>query len=477
MILTPAAMSSYEARYVVPAVPFFCVAMALSAREIGDRHDLRHHVFVFTTVGLAMALLFTIQRKFWPYQVQIDRGWLHWWSLGSLIWLSATLPALCELVGLLMYRRPRQLSRVKPVPQLVCWRIVSRGLNKEALRATILRCQNEMAATPLFDYLIEVVIDTSPDGFPPPGWNLRYLVVPESYQTVNGTRAKARALNYALEHSPLSNTAWIVHLDEETHPTESSIRGIARMIAEEEASGQLRIGQGTIVYHRNWTKHPLLTLSDCIRTGSDLGRLYMSMAVGIPLFGLHGSFIVVRNDVEKRIGFDLGPLGSTTEDAWWGCMQMETGTRCRWVDGHCEEQSTESVRDFVKQRRRWFCGLVMTALACPVRLRFRSVIGLSMLAWALTPVVWAYTLLHFVLGGFVPPEIYVLADLSFATYVTATFVGLRVNLNEHGIEHPGHRIGWFVLWMVLMPAFSLMEAGSIGYAMMRPSLGFHVVKK
>jgi beta-1,4-mannosyltransferase len=477
MLLVPAMTSSYEARYVVAAVPVLCIAAALSVREIGNRRALGHHVFVLATVALATALLLVIQRRFWPYQTHEEPGWLRWWSLGSLIWLSATVPALCELVGLLMYRYPKPLRQVRPVPQLVCWRIVSRGLNKEALRATIQRCREEMAATPLFEYVIEVVIDTSADGFPPTAWDLRYLVVPHDYQTPNGSKAKARALNYALERSPLPDTAWIVHLDEETHPTVSGIRGIARMIAEEEHSGQLRIGQGTIVYHRNWAKHPLLTLSDCIRTGSDLGRLYLSMAVGIPLFGLHGSFIVVRNDVEKQVGFDLGPRGSTTEDAWWGCLEMETGTRCRWVDGQCEEQCTESLRDFAKQRRRWFCGLVMTALACPVRPRFRVVLGLSMLAWALTPLAWIYTLAHFVLGGYVPPEVHALADLSFATYVTATFVGLRVNLNAHGVKHRERRIGWYVLWAVMMPIFSLMEAGSIGYAMLRPNLGFHVVKK
>jgi len=39
MLLVPAAVSSYEARYVVPTVPFFCVAAALAIREIGNRNQ------------------------------------------------------------------------------------------------------------------------------------------------------------------------------------------------------------------------------------------------------------------------------------------------------------------------------------------------------------------------------------------------------------------------------------------------------
>jgi hypothetical protein len=39
MLVFPAAVSSYEARYVVPTVPFFCVAAALAVREIGNRNQ------------------------------------------------------------------------------------------------------------------------------------------------------------------------------------------------------------------------------------------------------------------------------------------------------------------------------------------------------------------------------------------------------------------------------------------------------
>jgi hypothetical protein len=39
MLVFPAAVSSYEARYVVPTVPFFCVAAALAIREIGNRNQ------------------------------------------------------------------------------------------------------------------------------------------------------------------------------------------------------------------------------------------------------------------------------------------------------------------------------------------------------------------------------------------------------------------------------------------------------
>ena len=275
----------------------------------------------------------------------------------------------------------------------------------------------------------------------------------------------------------MPDEAWIVHLDEETQPTPSGVRGIARMIAEEEESGRLRIGQGAIVYHRDWKSHPFFTLSDCIRTGSDLGRLYLSMLIGVPLFGLHGSYIVVRNDVEKAVGFDVGAVGSITEDAFWGCQQMEAGRRCRWVDGYLEEQCTQSVPDFMRQRRRWFNGLVKVALYAPAKLRWRAVIGMSMTAWALAPVSWIYTVAHFMVGGYVEPWVRAVANGSFAVYITATLVGIQVNLDQHGTTGRIRRASWYLMWLILLPAFSLMESASVAYAIVKPSNRFHVVQK
>ena len=334
-----------------------------------------------------------------------------------------------------------------------------------------------MQALPLFRYVIEVITDTSHGGLPAPATDLRYIQVPRDYQTPRGSRAKARALHYALQVSPIPDNAWIVHLDEESRPTPSGIRGIARMIAEEEASGQLRIGQGAITYHRDLDRQPFFTLADCIRTGSDLGRLFLSMRLGVPLFGLHGSFIVVRNDVEQDTGFDVGPRGSITEDAWWGYEQMERGRRCRWVDGYIEEQCTQTAGDFMNQRRRWFSGLVKVALCAPVGWRWRAVLGISMAAWALAPLAWLYTIEHFTNGGHISLAVQVAANLTLAVYVVTTLLGLRVNLTEHGVTSPVRRLGWSLTWLACLPIFSLMETAGVAWALVNPARSFHVVKK
>src|SRR5437588_12300001 len=180
-------------------------------------HRLR--VVVYITFGVIV--LYALQAWLWrasrPPHTALEYGW----SLGSLLWLGAVLPGSLGLAGLLKFRHPRHLDGVKPIDKLVAWRVVSRGTNIAALTATIRRCQVEMSKTPLFPYVIEVVTDAQDVALPPPNKDLRYLAVPAEYRTPNGSLYKARALQYALEHSPLPDDAWVVHLDEETQPTAS----------------------------------------------------------------------------------------------------------------------------------------------------------------------------------------------------------------------------------------------------------------
>ena len=326
-------------------------------------HRLRAIVFTtsVTTILLASHSLSPAGR---PPQTAVEDvvSWV------SLLWLGALLPGSLGLIGTLLYRFPTDLDAIRPINRMICWRIVTAGKNIDIVLSTIRRCRAEMAKTPLAPYLIEVVIDACDNvaRLPAGDVDVRVIVVPPEYATPNKSRYKARALHYALFNSSISETAWIVHLDEETQPTQSAIKGVCKFIAEEEASGRLRIGQGALLYHREWKRHPFLTLADNVRTGDDLARFHLQHRLGVTMFGLHGSFIVVRNDVEKATGgFDFGPNGDITEDAFWAIKAMQNGLRCAWVDGFMEEQSCMSIVDFLRQRRRWFHGLVKTVLYAP----------------------------------------------------------------------------------------------------------------
>ncbi len=194
------------------------------------RETARHRVLVTVLVASAIAMFYAVQLYLWPHN-PLPRGLAQEaWSWSGLIWAVAFVPAVFELTGLYLWRAPAAPAR--RIGNLVSWRIVSKGLNTEALTATIEACRQEMRRMPLFPYVIEVLVDrnTAAEGLPPEGGDMHYLRVPHDYTTPNGTAAKARALHYALQTSPLGHRCWIVHMDEESQPTRSGIIGIAAMI-------------------------------------------------------------------------------------------------------------------------------------------------------------------------------------------------------------------------------------------------------
>lgn len=441
-----------------------------------------HRMLVMLCMATTILALYKIQGVLWPHARSPHGVWEEVWGWGALLWVGAVVPGTLGLIGLMAFRHPSDLEAVRHIPTLVSWRIVSRGTNVQALTATIRRCQREMAATPLFDYVIEVVTDCQSLNLEAPNSDIRYLEVPPEYQTPKGSLFKARALQYALENSELPDDAWIVHLDEETQPTPSGIKGIAKAIAEEdhrEAATGLppRIGQGAILYHRDWRRHPFLTLADNVRTGDDFARFHFQHRLGRTVFGLHGSYVVVRNDIERVGGFDFGPVGSITEDAFWALVCMQAGIRCRWVDGYLEEQSTQSLKDFVFQRRRWYQGLAKVSLFAPVALKWRICLGINTALWTLAPFALMYTVAHLFYGLATPGWVHFLANASFASFATLYLIGLKANLEEHGVRNRLKWVAWAAAQVALLPVFSALEGCGVLLGMLKPAKGFHVVRK
>jgi beta-1,4-mannosyltransferase len=398
----------------------------------------------------------------------------------SLLWLGALLPGSLGLIGTLIYEFPSSLDKVTPISRMICWRIVTSGKNIDIVLSTIRRCQAEMAKTPLAQYVIEVVIDECRNVrlLPARDSDLCVVVVPREYATPNHSRFKARALHYALLESRIPETAWIVHLDEETQPTPSAIKGICKFICEEEASGRLRVGQGALLYHREWEKHPFLTLADNVRTGDDFARFHLQHRLGVTIFGLHGSFIVIRNDAEKATGgFDFGQSGDITEDAFWALKAMQDGLRCAWVDGFMEEQSCMSIIDFLRQRRRWFQGLVKTVLYAPAKLHWRVSLGFNTMLWALAPFALVYTIFKLFYSVEIPLIVRVLASYSFSTYALWYVTGLTANMDEHGINNLWERVRLTVLQITLVPVFCILEGLGVLWGLVSQPDGFDVVKK
>lgn len=399
----------------------------------------------------------------------------RWQDLVELVWILPFTVAVLNVAGMLLQRRP-STREATAIGQTVVFRYVSRGQNRQALADSVESVHDVMSRYPLFPYRVEAVVDRPVDLDPHP--LVTELVVPADYRTEHGALFKARALQYAVEVTGHADDVWIFHGDEESHVTPSLIRGIADAVAEEESTGAHRVGQGLIVYSRTLGDKPVMTLADSVRVADDLGRWNLQNRIfGAPVFGMHGSFILVRNSIEQATGFDFGPQGSVTEDTWWGLLVMAYGGKTRWVDGVVVEQSPERLSDFVRQRQRWFDGLARVVRHCPVPLRYRAGLGAFVAVWAFAPLTVVATAVLFLSGTTLPPLESSLTVATFGLYTGSYVIG---GLTTVRIARPGflRSAALLVGQVVLMPLFALLEAAGVLAALVsHRGIRFHVIRK
>jgi egghead protein (zeste-white 4 protein) len=401
---------------------------------------------------------------------------------GAVVWTAIAPWAVADVTGWMLFRRhtpaseeARRENAGPAMAHTVVFRIVTRGDQPKIVRATVWSVLEAMQRRPLFPFAVEVVSD-EPVRELPDHPAVRAIVVPPGYQTPKRATHKARALHYAILVSPAAET-WILHLDEESHATQELIVGVRDAVVEEERTGRHRIGQGLITYGRDLRRNPLYTMADSIRVGDDMGRFYLQYRLHTILFGMHGSFLLVRSSVERQVGFDFPPEACTTEDTTWALHQMAVGNRFRWVEGTVVEQSPRHFRDFVRQRRRWFTGMWWAARKTNVPARYRHSLWLAMFLWTVGWTGFAYSLLHILSGVEIPGALGFIGDLIFSVYLTNYLLGLWVSLDGDRSLGFLRRCVFFAAQAVLIPVFAVIEACAVVYSLVRPERRFHVVAK
>ena len=361
-------------------------------------------------------------------------------------------------------------------------RIVTRGTNPGAVQRTIEADRVVLAAfTDLHGVRPRVTIEVVADNRMP--IDIAQYVVPSDFKTPHGAMFKARALQYAVGAVSVAHNAWILHCDEETQITLSGLTGCLQFMQQEIETvnpGEYpAVGQGAILYHRDFWLRPFLTLADSMRTALDFGYFRVQYHVWHrPLFGLHGSFILVRQDIERAVDFDFDRYRSITEDAYWALRLVDRGIGLKWVHGFLSEQATFSVQDFLRQRKRWFTGLWHVLAGEGVRWRTKLVLRACVVTWAcslLGTLAIAIQLIHPI---FVPWYILLPASLCLATYTSITVYGLLVNLHELHLQT--HGISWLIVLaqIALGPIFAGLEGIAILWGLFTlNTVKFHVVKK
>jgi cellulose synthase/poly-beta-1,6-N-acetylglucosamine synthase-like glycosyltransferase len=353
------------------------------------------------------------------------------------------------------------LTRTPPLPTeeqrtldrlIIC--LVTKGSNPEVVLRTY------RSLLPLCGPQVELCVVTD-KSLPIP-----HLLVPETFRT-RYARYKARALEYFRQQQRFGPGDWVLHLDEESV---LDARGLHACQEYCRRSPYL-YGQGPIFYnnHDFW-QHPVEAAADCIRAADDVAKFHLQLArLRWPIFGLHGSFLLVKGSLEDEITWDL--QGSLVEDYAFAVECMRRGLGVGEVEGIVREQSPKTVPDFLRQRRRWLVGIRGLSRMSPWA-------RLWTLLWSASPLVRAATVAD-VLGGHGLP----LAMLIAGNFISASFLYLYLMgsvIQDIDRRTPIATLLWHALLTgILFPVSYTLESVAVlwSFVSREQRIGFETVQK
>lgn len=236
---------------------------------------------------------------------------------------------------------------------------------------------------------------------------VKLVVVPRSYRT--DLIGKGRALQYFVECC-VDPSKWYVFIDDDNlilgddFLYEIPIYEKQGYVA---ANGVLvpRPGKSTIAYVMDWIRF----VDDVL-----IYRFFTGL-LAKPLVGLHGDLLIVKGKVLKEIGFTRR---SVTEDFDFAAELVKRGYKTWQSSTKVSIKSPNSLRDLVKQRGRWFKGIVTGLGKCPPLMKlvvilrgFTFGVGLIFLAIAL-PAISQLGYTWFVLP-FIPSSVYYVSTYTY----------------------------------------------------------------
>ncbi|UIN30118.1 glycosyltransferase family 2 protein [Microbacterium binotii] len=287
------------------------------------------------------------------------------------------------------------------------------------------------------------------------------FLLPSDYRTRLGTLLKARALEFMVdEHRRHPRDCYVVHFDEESVLTPMNLARLVHRLAEHPVG----ISEGMISYGLDWDRATLVNKAMESNRPFGCHECYAVMTSPPPLH-LHGSNLVVRQDLENEIGWDIGTLDGAAliaEDLVFGLSAYLRFGRGVFGWHHTEmiEQPPFTLKAAYKQRERWVFGALQALshlqrsaqwselsrrdrahIAVVIRARvFTYALGfpLSLLALVSNAVVITATAAEAVTTGtfdVAPPELTVYGIVSvvgLALWLGGTQLGLFYNLRSTG---------------------------------------------
>lgn len=166
---------------------------------------------------------------------------------------------------------------------------------------------------------------------------------------------KARALQFAIVYrrrfKKQSSDHWIFHMDDESYVVPQTVLSILKFIRERRGIAS----EGPIFYPLKFEKANRITaLAESMRAfGCFECVTHMHNP---PPIHMHGSNLLVRSDVEDKIGWEFGPILAEDQRFGYELFRKYGRNSMGWHGGILLEQPPLNMKDHFMQRRRWVIG-------------------------------------------------------------------------------------------------------------------------
>jgi len=317
---------------------------------------------------------------------------------------------------------------------------------------------------------------------------INFIIVPRGYSTKRGSINKSRALQYALEcHNSAGEndpSTWIFHLDDDASIGSDTVAAISEHIKFK--GDRYLLAQGVLAFPHDNSNSIVSKFADSMRPTDDLTRFYFFTAlIKTPLVGLHGENLLVRSDVESKIGWDNGnrPI---SDDSCFGLSFSEYYPgRSSFLPAFTYGASPSTVYDMLKQRRRWLVDLTNLGIYGPLPWKYRLLFIYSVLFWSsmvTQNIIFGVIILqslHLISLELITPAMGAMWAFTYSFWIWFYWNGLHIN---HQVTE--NRKPFWKKALIMIPLFffvigPLETVGGIWglYAFLKKERRFEVIRK
>jgi beta-1,4-mannosyltransferase len=305
--------------------------------------------------------------------------------------------------------------------------------------------------------------------------NCRTVIVPTQFSC--NALYKGRALQYAVElrREEGKNTKEIsvFHLDDESLITKQTLCSVLTYLE----GTPKPISEGLIIYPlQDKEKIRFPHLMDTLRPFCCFECMEF-MRTGKPDY-IHGSNLLIRSDIEEEVGWQNGK--TLAEDTLFAIQaKKKIGSEAfGWHGGVVEEQSPLNFRDLMRQRKRWFYGLIQNlkylSRSDKISQSFRAILWTAgFIAGIASILAWTGPLFNLPYQ-LIPIEFKILFTITSVMWLLSYQVGVLMNSKYLSLKR---RVEFHFMTLLFSVPIGLIECAVPLISVISKPKTFEVIKK